>query len=151
MGRTLVIGIGNIGRADDGLGWAFLDRIARDDRFECLKRYQLQVEDAECIAGYDEVWFVDASRQQHKEGYECCRLKPRAQFSYTSHALHPASVLHLCNDLYHRIPTAYLLGISGEEWELGHDMSPAAIRRLESSLMCFYEHFEKKTAAPDPG
>ena len=31
----LVFGIGNCGRGDDGLGWAFLDRIRHEEGFEC--------------------------------------------------------------------------------------------------------------------
>ncbi|RLD75788.1 MAG: Ni/Fe hydrogenase, partial [Bacteroidetes bacterium] len=60
--KTIVFGIGNIGRQDDGLGWLFLDHL-KEKQFNHLDleyRYQLQIEDAELICNYDTVIFVDA-------------------------------------------------------------------------------------------
>ena len=44
--RRLIIGIGNSGRADDGLGWAYLDAIASLDleEIDTEYKYQLQIE-----------------------------------------------------------------------------------------------------------
>jgi len=139
MEKTLVIGIGNTGRADDGLGWAFLDKLMEDDRFEVTYRYQLQVEDAELISRYDRVWFIDASHRAYENGFECKVLQPESQHSYTTHELHPATVLHLSQDLYQKSPESYLLEISGEDWELGHKMSIPASSRLEKAFEYFLQ------------
>jgi hydrogenase maturation protease len=140
MCKTLVIGIGNTGRADDGVGWAFVDKLALDDRFEVVHRYQLQVEDAELISGYDNVWFVDASHEHYQGGFQCVKLKPEKLYSYTSHELHPATVLNLCDDLYEHTPKARLLGISGDHWELGHGMSRTVHERMERALSYFFSN-----------
>ena len=44
--NTLIIGIGNSGRRDDGLGWAFVNEIQSrmPDDFDYEWRYQLQVD-----------------------------------------------------------------------------------------------------------
>ena len=46
--KTIILGIGNNGRQDDGLGWAFLDFLEEQNTTIDLEyRYQLQIEDAE--------------------------------------------------------------------------------------------------------
>ncbi|PSR08953.1 MAG: Ni/Fe hydrogenase, partial [Bacteroidetes bacterium] len=60
--RQLLLGIGNSGRADDGLGWAFAEAFSdQADLFEVELRYQLQIEDALLISTYQRVVIVDAS------------------------------------------------------------------------------------------
>ena len=139
MKKTLVIGIGNTGRADDGLGWEFVDKLVDDERFDIVHRYQLQVEDADLIASYDKVWFVDASEARYEDGFECKELKAEGDFTYTTHELHPSAVLHLCHDLFKKYPECYLIGISGDDWELGHKMSGAAKDRLKKAFHYFLE------------
>ena len=139
MEKTLVIGIGNIGRADDGLGWAFVDKLKDDERFEIQHRYQLQIEDAELISGYSKVWFVDASHTHYDIGYQSEILEPENQFLYTSHSLHPSAILQLCHDIFRCYPEAHLLGISGDDWELGHEMTPIAHERLKEAFAHFLQ------------
>ena len=58
LDKIIIIGVGNSGRQDDGLGWAFLDEIKR--KFPGIKieyKYQLQIEDADLISSYDTVFF----------------------------------------------------------------------------------------------
>ena len=144
MEKILVIGIGNIGRADDGLGWAFLDKLSGDERFEIQYRYQLQVEDAELISNYQRVWFIDASHEVYENGYSFEIPEPVSQFSYTSHALPPSVILHLCQDIYGSFPEAHILGISGEEWGLRNGMSEIAKKRLELAFDQFVKSIEKE-------
>ncbi|MEJ2400453.1 MAG: hypothetical protein P8Y52_03570, partial [Xanthomonadales bacterium] len=68
---TLVFGIGNSARSDDGLGWAFLDRVERTPGFagQAEYRYQLQVEDALLASRFEHVVFVDASRAELPGGF----------------------------------------------------------------------------------
>ena len=59
--NILIIGIGNSGRSDDGLGWLMLDTIENKfSNVDVLYRYQLQIEDAEILSHYPTVIFVDA-------------------------------------------------------------------------------------------
>ena len=67
--RRLLIGFGNPGRKDDGLG-PMLARILERDGIAGLdvdSDYQLTVEDAEAVARYDEVVFADSFLPERKE------------------------------------------------------------------------------------
>lgn len=116
----LVIGIGNSGRRDDGLGWRFLDLLKEMPGFQghIEYRYQLQIEDAELISHFDRVLFVDACKDDHQTGFTFNPLQKKYSSSFTSHAVPPAHILSLCSDLYDKNPKAYMLAISGYEWQL---------------------------------
>lgn len=137
--NAIIVAIGNDARQDDGLGWAFAKAVETDGRFagSIEYRYQLQVEDAELIAGYDSILFVDASKAVLPAGFEYQQLAPALEFTFSTHALSPASVLALCQQVYERSPDAWLMAISGEAWELQFGLSAAGARHLEAAL----EHF----------
>jgi len=151
MKKMLLIGIGNNGRGDDGLGWAFADRLKDDARFEVVYRYQLQVEDAELISQYSRVWFVDASHQALDTGFSCERLQGQGRFNYTTHSLHPEAVLQLCHQLFQLRPETHLLGISGVDFELGHGLSPTAGKHLNGALDFFLRMMEAEIRLSAPG
>lgn len=140
--KILLLGIGNCGRGDDGLGWSFVEAITEagyhflDYEF----RYQLQVEDADLIAAYDTVIFVDASQGVIPEGFEITPCVPAGPYSFTTHALDPGAVVYLTNTLYHKYPAAYTLAIRGVEWELHCGLSPEAENNLSSALGFFREN-----------
>ncbi len=132
----LLIAIGNDARQDDGLGWAFARALQDEGRFEGAVeyRYQLQVEDADLIAHYENVIFVDASKEALPQGYAFTRLEPVLDFAFSTHALSPAAVLSLCDTVYGRRPEAWLLAIGGESWELEFGLSEAGERNLAAAL-----------------
>lgn len=143
MNGTLLFGIGNCGRGDDGLGWAFLDRLKRvsgGNSAQLEYRYQLNVEDAAMIRRAERVIFIDACRGFLPGGFQWTDCAPAADFEFTSHVLAPSSVLHICLELYGRAPPAELLLIQGECWDLGARMSGAAHRRLDDALKSFSLH-----------
>ncbi len=134
--RTLLIAIGNDARQDDGLGWAYARAMETQGRFEgdVEYRYQLQVEDADLIAAYEQVVFADASKEALPGGYSFTPLEPALDFAFTTHALAPAAVLALCENIYGRRPKAWLMAIGGEAWELEFGLSEAGRRHLERAL-----------------
>lgn len=136
---ALVFGIGNSARADDGLGWAFLDRLSSVGgyRGQAEYRYQLQVEDAALVADADQVVFVDACREELPDGFHWEECEPFADFPFSTHALPPRSVLSLSRDLYGQAPPALLLMIQGEQWQLGAALGDAAQRHLDRALRAF--------------
>jgi Ni,Fe-hydrogenase maturation factor len=70
LDRTIILGIGNNGRQDDGLGWLFLDSLKDlESKLTLEYRYQLQIEDAELISNYKTVIFVDASKSQPRRWF----------------------------------------------------------------------------------
>ena len=141
MPDTLLFGIGNAGRSDDGLGWAFLDRIQQEPEFagRAEYRYQLQVEDAALARDAEHVIFIDSYKGELPGGFQWKRCKPSEDFQFTTHMLPPRGVMHFCQDLYGRKPRADLLMIQGVSWDLRIGMSPEAERHLENALRFFKE------------
>ncbi len=149
--KILIIGIGNNTRGDDGLGWAFIERIRHECPFDIEYRYQLQVEDAELISHYERVIFVDATRENIIDGISFKLLRPEKNFSITTHRLDPSAILWICDDLYDHCPEAFLLAIQGVRWDLGKPISERAKKNLEHSIVFFkkliqeYNHEEDRT------
>lgn len=140
----LVIGIGNCGRADDGLGWAFLEQLeAENGEADIAYRYQLQIEDAELIADRSMVLFVDATEEVLPAGFEFRPCQPTPRFEYSSHALSPETITGLCRQLYNATPQAHVLAIQGLEWGLREGLSREGSKNLDRALQFFYEKMSR--------
>ena len=134
---SLIYGIGNSGRQDDGLGWAFIDRLeqTRPRPRACLRRtYQLSLEDADLIGRYTRVLFVDATKDPAVESFSLSRPEPKLDFSFTSHAISVPAILATTRQCFEHIPDAYLLAIRGYEWELQQGLTSPAQHNLSQSL-----------------
>ncbi len=134
--RTLLIGIGNSSRGDDGLAWLFLNDVEKKDpgQFDLEYRYQLQVEDADLISEYDQVLFVDATEELIPEGFSLRKCESAGSFYFSSHLQSPEAVLYLSETLYPNAPNAFVLLITGYRWELGDMVSPEAMINLDKAL-----------------
>ena len=140
--KTIVFGIGNVGRQDDGLGWLFLDHL-KEKQFNHLDleyRYQLQIEDAELICNYDTVIFVDAVKSNVAEGFYLKKCKPSAKFGYSTHELAPETILHLAKSLYNHQPKSHILGIEGVQWNLEIGLSDKAKHNIKKAIASFIEN-----------
>lgn len=137
--KTLLFGIGNSGREDDGLGWAFLDKVKPQlpENFDIEYRYQLQVEDAELATQYQNVIFIDAHKQVFKRGFvwDACLSKPTD--SFTSHELDPETIMYLSESIYNKKPNAHILGISGEKFNLQIGLTKSGNKNLTKALDFF--------------
>ena len=140
--NILIIGIGNSGRADDGLGWAFIDEIKSSlpDLIDCEYRYQLQIEDAELIGHYSQVYFVDADTNTWEGGFRISKCGSKPVHGFSTHELEPETVVYLAESLYNKNPEAYILGISGLSFNLEMGLTPGAKRNLELALKYFEEN-----------
>jgi len=135
--ETLILGWGNPGRADDGLGPEFVRAI------EALglpgvvvdSDYQLQVEDAAQVARFRRVLFVDADRAG-AEPFRLGRLfAEERSLSFSTHSVSPAAVLALVRDLFHSRPEAWILGIRGYEFdEFREQLSAGARSNLDQAV-----------------
>ncbi len=143
--KTLLFGIGNYGRADDALGWIFLDEIKEylPENFDMEYRYQLQVEDAELASHYDVVYFIDAHVQSFEAGFSCEACMAKSVNSYTSHELEPETILYLTESIYDKKPESYVLGITGIDYELKVGLSKIARQNLSESVNYFTENILK--------
>ena len=134
---SLIYGIGNDGRQDDGLGWAFIDRLEQirpRPRARLRSTYQLSLEDADLISRYTRVLFVDATKDPAVESFALSRPSPKLDFSFTSHALSVPAILATTQQCFETVPDAYLLAIRGYEWELQQGLTSAAEDNLSHSL-----------------
>ncbi|MDD2878666.1 MAG: hydrogenase maturation protease [Acidiphilium sp.] len=135
MPRVLVLGYGNPGRQDDGLGPAAAAEIealgwpgvtTRDN-------YQLVIEDVVDIAAHDVVWFVDAAREGC-EPYEVRSLSPAFDITFTSHLVKPETLLAMASQYYGKSPEAYLLGIRGYQFEFIEELTEFARNNLSQAM-----------------
>lgn len=136
----LIYGIGNVGRQDDGLGWAFVDwlELATPGSAATLTRhYQLQLEDADLISGFRQVLFVDATKDPGVETIDLETPAPRFDLSFTSHAISIPTIMATCQHCFGRMPEVQLLTIRGHEWELQQGLTPRAARNLAAAKNFF--------------
>ena len=136
---TLFFGIGNCSRSDDGLGWAFLDRILQEPDFKghAEYRYQLGVEDAALVARAGRVIFIDSCTGPLEGGFAWKPCEASGDFEFTSHVLPPRAVMHYCRHLYGKQPPADILMISGDCWELQDGLSETARQNLDKAIGFF--------------
>jgi hydrogenase maturation protease len=137
---SLVYGIGNAGRQDDGLGWAFIDRLEQirpRPRARLRRTYQLSLEDADLISRYTRVLFVDATKDPAVEAFSLSSPEPKLDFSFTSHAISVPSILATTQQCFEHVPDAYLLAIRGYEWELQQGLTSPAQHNPSHSLEFF--------------
>ena len=139
----LILAVGNPSRGDDALGPLFLERLAAmreqcgdEDEVELLTDFQLQIEHAVDLENRTLVLFVDASVSCSPPfQFQFTRLQPARDTSYTSHALSPAAVLHVYQQINHAPPPpAFQLAIRGERFELGEPLSATAEINLAMAL-----------------
>jgi len=144
-GNTLVLGWGNPGRLDDGLGPAFVETLAAMQLPSVVldSDYQLTVEDAADVARFRRVLFVDADREAAGP-FTMRRLRPsRDGSSFTTHSVSPGAVLALSRDLFGSTPEAWVLGIRGYEFdEFGERLSRAARVNLDRAAAYVRAAFE---------
>jgi hydrogenase maturation protease len=141
--KILLFGIGNSGRGDDGLGWAFtgLAECTYADLFDCEYRYQLQVEDSMLASIYNTVIFVDASHELLKNGFEIKPCTAAGHYFFSSHMQSPEAIVYLANSLYNKHPETYVIAISGNCWDMKTSLSNEAKKNLRAAFTFFQEEF----------
>lgn len=149
--KVLLIGIGNSGREDDGIGWKFAEMIEDlgYDFLDCEFRYQLQIEDAAMMINREMVIFVDASHTLLKNGFEMKPCMAINSYFFSSHAQSPEAILYLANNLYNSFPKTYTLAIMGQQWELKTALSKEAEKNLQSAFSFFVQDFLAATRAQE--
>jgi hydrogenase maturation protease len=133
----LIYGIGNVGRPDDGLGWAFIDWLEDHGccpRAQAYRGYQLHLEDADLISRASRVLFVDSTKDPAVGSYELQRPQPRLDISFTSHAISIPSVMATSQRCFGRVPDVRVLAIRGYEWELTIGLTPRAADNLDHAV-----------------
>ena len=133
--RVLVLGYGNPGRQDDGLGPAVaagIDRLGWPN-LSAFDNYQLTIEDAMDVAEHDVVWFVDAAKTGPSP-YAVHELSPAAGIEFTSHLVRPEAILAIAQQCFGKLPQAFMLAVRGYEFEFIEALTPAASDNLRHAL-----------------
>lgn len=144
----LIYGYGNPGRKDDGLGIYFAENMEKwtnKKGFENIHfdaNYQPNPEDATTIAPHDIVLFADASLENIVD-FAVEKVKVSGKMDFSLHSTAPGYLIYLCNNIYGRIPDAYLLHIKGYEWQLELGLTSGAAKNLEKALKFVQESFEE--------
>jgi hydrogenase maturation protease len=150
--RLLVIGYGNPGRRDDGLGPAFAARLEalRLPGVSVESDYQLAIEHAHLAAQHDIVVFADAAVDMDREiSFYLRPIEPSPGAGCSSHTVSPQAVLHLAAQCFGAHPAGWLLGIRPQDLEsFAEGLTPEAETHLSSALTAFREAVESGRLAP---
>ena len=134
--RVLLLGFGNPGRQDDGLGPALAAAIEalRIPGVTVDADYQLMVDDAARFVDADLVILVDAA-MEGPGPYFVERVTPRSGSSFSSHGVEPPELVALARDLFQATPPVYLVGIRGYLFESFEErLSPSAVGNLDAAV-----------------
>lgn len=130
---TLIIGIGNPLRSDDGLGSAVAQRLADDGGENCAIHtvHQLTPELAQWIAETKLVIMVDASREG-EPGTVCVRpVSPSTQPGAAgTHDTKPEELTALTEAIYGHCPPVVIVSMTGANFSIGEQLSPIITRRI---------------------
>ena len=132
--KILVIGFGNPGRMDDGLGPALAEKVEswQKPSVVALADYQLNIEHAAEVAQADLVIFIDASTEAPSP-FRFYQLEPANRQAFTTHAMVPETVLEICRKVYRKAPPAFILAVCGNRFELAEGLSSGAKQNMEKA------------------
>jgi hydrogenase maturation protease len=136
VNNKVILGYGNPGRLDDGLGPALAEKLEalRIEGLTVDSDYQLVVEHAHEIAKYDVAVFADAALNGDAP-FTFSELLPSPQTTFNSHSLSPETVLFLARTMFHAKTKCHLLAIRGYEFDgFGERISDQARNNLNLAL-----------------
>jgi hydrogenase maturation protease len=134
-GAVLIVGYGNPGRQDDGLGPEIVQELEQLNLpgLTLEADYQLSIEHAADLEQSERVIFVDAA-VQGPEPFEVKRLEAARNIEFTSHTLGPEAVLAICHDTYPRAPEALLVAVRGYSFEFSEGLTDKARENKSKAL-----------------
>ena len=138
---VVVFAVGNPSRGDDAIGPELCGRLGKwleseglADQFELIEDFQLQIEHALDLQGRQLALFIDAGANTSAP-YVFERIFASTAVAHTTHALSPQAVLQVFRQTEGaEPPPAFVLCVSGEQFELGEPLSAAASKHLEAAM-----------------
>lgn len=132
MPKTLILGFGNTQRSDDGVGAkaaTALDSEQSSSDLVVIAAHQLTPELAAPVSNSSRLLFLDASHRGIAGAIHCEKLERDRGFEpgTLSHNLSPQALLELAARLFQGEPEAWLLTITGENFDFGEDFSPPVL------------------------
>ncbi len=131
--HTLIIGIGNPLRSDDGLGWAVATQLSQDAPPDCTIRtvHQLTPELAQEMAGADCVIMIDASREGVPGELHIRPIAPSAHpGAVGTHHTTPEELAVLTTAVYGQCPPVVVVTMTGADFRIGEHLSAIIVQKL---------------------
>ena len=144
--KLTIFACGNPSRGDDALGLELIrliaEKYAHQENIQFIEDFQLQVEHALDLENCHLALFIDA-HVSCPPPFVLTRLQAVQENSYTTHALHPATVLYVYQQICGRVPPpAFLLSLRGDRFELGEPLSQVAQEHLTTAFKLVNELLE---------
>jgi hydrogenase maturation protease len=138
---VLLIGYGNPGRLDDGLGPALAARVESLalPGVTVQADYQLCLEDSEAAARHDVVIFADAATSG-AEPFSFQRVEAASCLGFSTHSLQPGVVLGLAQQLFGARTDGYALGIRGYAFDEYEESLTGRARANLEAAVAFIKH-----------
>jgi len=150
MGRTLVIGYGNLDRADDGVAFHVVNALrARlgqeplsedesgmeelDQDIDSVFIVQLVPELMDLLVDYNRVVFVDAHVRPDVPELHSTTVSPDYRLSAFTHHVNPSMLLALAKALNGHAPQGHLVSIRGRDFDFHRELSPQTERHVETA------------------
>jgi hydrogenase maturation protease len=151
MTRVLVLGYGNPGRQDDGLGPAIAGEIGSLGwpDLTAYDNYQLNIEDAIDVAAHDVVWFVDATKAGPSP-YAVHAVAPSPIIDFTSHLVRPEAILAIAQTCYGHAAQAYLLAVRGYEFAFVEALTAGASENSRAAVAMLTGRIRAVQEGPRP-
>jgi hydrogenase maturation protease len=150
----VVFAVGNPSRGDDAIGPVICGRLAKwleneglAERVELIEDFQLNVEHALDLQGRELALFIDAG-ENTPAPFIFEQIYPSTAISHTTHALPPQAVLQVYRQTEGKEPPpAFVLCVRGEGFELGAEMTPAALSGIDAAMALLERLIRKPTLA----
>ncbi|HMB01374.1 MAG TPA: hydrogenase maturation protease [Spirochaetota bacterium] len=143
--KTAVLGYGNIGRQDDGIGPEIIFKLKKQKLPDVYldADYQLNIENAYDIAAGEKVIFVDASHSS-RAPYEFYEIQPAASIAFSTHTLSPQSLLAASHELFNSSIKGYILAVRGYAWDMAEGLSAPGNNNMQQACNFLLEHIKNR-------
>lgn len=132
---TLVIGYGNTLRGDDGVGQVVALQLAQKyPDMDILTPHQLLPELVEPISKAALVIFIDANVEGEPGQITMRKIQPQDGGDAFSHTVSPEGLLAGARDLFDHAPPAWLVTITGQDFDLCEQLSEPVLAAVPSLL-----------------
>lgn len=140
--KTLVIGFGNLDRADDGVAFHIINAVRRALGLSPLAENETGLEDLvhpmdtafigqltpemiDVLEGYNRVIFVDAHVDPAVADLYCTSVSSDGAGLTFTHHMSPATLLAFFEALHGHAPEAHLVSVRGGDFDFHRNLSPA--------------------------
>lgn len=152
MAKVLVIGFGNPLRSDDSFGIQAVEKLKQavgGSDIEFIECQQLTPELAEQVSRSELALFVDADMDGVAGSIHSHRVVPteRPGSETLVHHLDPPTLLGLSERIFHRVPEAMLMTVTGECFGYGSQLSAEVAKALPGVVEHMRELIIEKCAS----